>query len=144
MIQRIQSLYLLVLVLISVLAILFLNLWIQSDATEIKVLTLFQRDNWMYKTLSILYLLSPALAFISLLSFKSRKRQLVFNNINLLANLFLLGFLVFFLFNLSGETLVSEKGIGSFFPLVSIVLLLLANKAIRKDENLVKSIDRIR
>lgn len=144
MIQRIQSLYLFIIVIISILAILFLNLWIQSDASEVKVLSLFQHDNWMNKTLSILYFLSPVFALISLVSFKSRKLQLVLNNINLLANLFLLGFLVFFLFNLSGEMIVSEKGIGSFLPLVSIVLLLLANRAIRKDENLVKSIDRIR
>lgn len=144
MIQRIQSLYLLIIILISVLSIIFLNLWMQSDALEIRVLSLFQSDNWMFKTLSILYFLSPVLALISLLNFKSRKRQLVLNNINVLANLFLLGFLVFFLFNLSGEVVVSEKGIGSFLPLVSIVLLLLANRAIRKDENLVKSIDRIR
>ncbi len=144
MIQRIQSLYLLIIILISVLSIIFLNLWMQSDALEIRVLSLFQSDNWMFKTLSILYFLSPVLALISLLNFKSRKRQLVLNNINVLANLFLLGFLVFFLFNLSGEVVVSEKGIGSFLPLASIVLLLLANRAIRKDENLVKSIDRIR
>ena len=46
--------------------------------------------------------------------------------------------------NLSGETSVSEKGIGMFLPVVSIILLALANKAIKKDEDLVKSADRIR
>jgi hypothetical protein len=45
---------------------------------------------------------------------------------------------------MSGETSVSEKGIGSFLPFGSIVLLLLANHAIQKDENLVKSVDRLR
>jgi len=46
----------------------------------------------------------------------------------------------------SGEAseIVSEKGIGMFLPIVSIVLLVLANKAIKKDEDLVKSVDRLR
>jgi len=43
-----------------------------------------------------------------------------------------------------GEASVSEKGIAMFVPLVSIVLLVLANKAIKKDEDLVKSVDRLR
>jgi hypothetical protein len=45
---------------------------------------------------------------------------------------------------MSGETAVSEKGIGMFIPILSIVLIVLANKAIRKDEQLVKSADRLR
>ena len=44
----------------------------------------------------------------------------------------------------SGETLVSEKGIGMFLPILAILLLVLANKAIKKDEDLVKSVDRLR
>ena len=46
--------------------------------------------------------------------------------------------------NLSGETNVSEKGIGILLPIFSIVCLVLANKAIKKDEDLVKSVDRLR
>jgi hypothetical protein len=44
----------------------------------------------------------------------------------------------------SGEAAVSEKGIGMFIPIASIVFLVLANKAIKKDEDLVKSVDRLR
>jgi len=39
---------------------------------------------------------------------------------------------------------ISEKGIGMFIPVLSIVFLVLANKAIKKDEDLVKSADRFR
>ena len=42
------------------------------------------------------------------------------------------------------QEFISEKGIGSALPLIAIVLLVLANKAIKKDEDLVKSVDRIR
>ena len=42
------------------------------------------------------------------------------------------------------EELLSMKGIGVLFPAISIVLLAMANKAIKRDEDLVKSVDRIR
>ena len=45
---------------------------------------------------------------------------------------------------ISGEISVSEKGIGMFLPILAILLLVLANNAIKKDEDLVKSVDRLR
>jgi hypothetical protein len=39
---------------------------------------------------------------------------------------------------------ISEKGIGMLLPIISIVFIALANKAIKKDEDLVKSVDRLR
>ena len=64
--------------------------------------------------------------------------------LNIILNLILLGLFVFRSLNISGETDVSEKGIGMLIPVLSIVLLALANKAIKKDEDLVKSVDRLR
>lgn len=66
------------------------------------------------------------------------------NRLNMISNVILLGLFVYRSLNLSGETQVSEKGIGMFLPIVSIVFLVLANKAIKKDEDLVKSVDRLR
>ena len=66
------------------------------------------------------------------------------NRLNILINLILLGVLIYYLLMLSGETDVSEKGIGVFIPFVVVLLLVLANRAIYKDENLVKSVDRLR
>ncbi|MNW08544.1 hypothetical protein D3C71_2053400 [compost metagenome] len=66
------------------------------------------------------------------------------NRLNIILNLILLGLFVYRSLNLSGGTEVSEKGIGMFMPIVAIVLLVLANKAIKKDEDLVKSVDRLR
>ena len=62
----------------------------------------------------------------------------------ILLNFVLLGVFVYRSLSLSGETLVSEKGIGVLLPIISIVFLALANKAIKKDEDLVKSVDRLR
>jgi ABC-type polysaccharide transport system permease subunit len=64
--------------------------------------------------------------------------------INIILNLILLGLFVYRLFNLSREFQNLENGIGLFLPVVSVVLLALANKAIKKDEALIKSIDRLR
>jgi hypothetical protein len=56
----------------------------------------------------------------------------------------LLGIVVYGLLNLPGENQFSEKGIGVFIPIAVIVFLVLANKAILRDEKLVKSVDRLR
>lgn len=84
------------------------------------------------------------LTIVSIISYKKRQNQFVLNRLNIILNLILLGLFVYRSLNLSGETLVSEKGIGMFLPIVAIVLLVLANKAIKKDEDLVKSVDRLR
>jgi cytochrome bd-type quinol oxidase subunit 2 len=87
---------------------------------------------------------SAILAFVTIFIFKNRKLQFVLNRLNIILNFILLGVLVYLSLNLSGETAVSEKGIGMFLPIISIVFLVLANKAIKKDEDLVKSVDRLR
>jgi hypothetical protein len=89
--------------------------------------------------------LSTTLTLLSIVSYKKRQNQFVIGRLNIILNLILLGLFVYRSLNLSGETpAVSEKGIGMFLPVVAIVLLVLANKAIKKDEDLVKSVDRLR
>jgi|LGOV01.1.fsa_nt_gb hypothetical protein len=144
MIQRIQSIYL---VLVSVLSgglVLIFDFWKNENNQSVDIWTLFEHQDYLLKSISIAFFLVALLAFISLMSFKHRILQINLNRFNILINLILLGLLVYHLLNLSGETMVSEKGIGSFLPLASIVLLLFANLAIQKDEKLVKSVDRLR
>ncbi len=136
MIQRIQTLYLILVAGISSGLIFVFNLWKTKDG-----LVVFAMDN----SISLgLFLGSAILAIISIFMFKNRKLQFVLGRLNIILNFFLLGFFVYLSLNLSGETIVSEKGIGMFLPIISIVLLVLANKAIKKDEDLVKSVDRLR
>ena len=82
--------------------------------------------------------------FISILSYKDRKRQLLLNKISIMINALLLGLLAYWLLTLSGGIDFPEKGIEPVFPLLSIICLLIANVYIRKDERLVKSVDRLR
>lgn len=136
MIQRIQSVYLLLVFVISGVLSLFIPLWKNMDGVDF-----YAAQNQWYV---ILFGLSAALSIFALLGYKKRQTQFVYNRINILLNFILIGLFVYQTLNLSGETTVSEKGIGMFLPLVSIILLALANKAIKRDENLVKSADRIR
>lgn len=93
----------------------------------------------------VLFGLSSTLSLVSIVSYKKRQNQFVIGRLNIILNLILLGLFVYRSLNLSGETVeVSEKGIGMFLPIVAIVFLVLANKSIKKDEDLVKSVDRLR
>ncbi|TYP99422.1 uncharacterized protein DUF4293 [Tenacibaculum adriaticum] len=143
MIQRIQSIYLLLAGIISGGLIFFVSLWSNTNG-NLFALDLFSSSTILEKSIPSLFFLSAALSMITIFLFKKRQLQFVLGRLNILINLILLGLLVYLSLNLSGETLVSEKGIGMFFPVIVILLLVLANKAIKKDEDLVKSVDRLR
>ncbi|MEQ3661194.1 MAG: DUF4293 domain-containing protein [Flavobacterium sp.] len=136
MIQRIQSLFLICSIIITAVLPFFFSLWTENE------------DKVVYFNESILYIVFfagiSALAALSLFLFKKRQTQFVLNRLAIIFNFILLGFFVFRTLNLSGEMQISEKGIGMFLPTISIVLLVLANRAIKKDEDLVKSVDRLR
>jgi hypothetical protein len=137
MIQRIQTVYLLVaLVILGALPFVF-SLFTMSDGNEFR----FMNDSFY----TVLFGLSTTLTLISIMYFKKRQHQFVLNRLTIILNLILLGLFVYRSLNLSGEAVqVSEKGIGMFLPIVAIVFLALANRAIKKDEDLVKSADRLR
>lgn len=136
MIQRIQTLYMVLVALIMG----GLFTWFPEVKNETGDL-LYTRDEPVFFALIFI---SIALAIIAILTYKKRKRQFVLNRLNILSNFILLGVFVYRSLSVPGETLVSEKGIGMFLPILSIVLLVMANRAIIKDENLVKSVDRLR
>lgn len=136
MLQRIQTIYLLLsAIACGVLPFVF-SLWTEESGKQI-----YSTD---LTTSIVLFAASTLLSVTSILSFKKRQNQFVLNRLNMIFNFILLGFFVYRTLSLSGETEVSEKGIGVVLPAISIVLLVLANKAIKKDEDLVKSVDRLR
>ena len=136
MIQRIQSLYLVIIALLGGIGPFMAYLWLDAKGYE------FFAKNELF--VAIAFYASAALALLTIFLYKNRQNQFVTNRLNMILNLFLLGFFVYRSLNLSGETLVSEKGIGMLIPVFSIVFLVLANRAIKKDEDLVKSVDRLR
>ncbi len=136
MIQRIQSIFLAVVTLLAGITPCYISLW-----KDTKELPFFAKNEIL---IAVAFYAVAALAVIAIFLYKNRKNQFVINRLNMILNLFLLGFFVYRSLNLSGETLVSEKGIGMLIPVFSIVFLALANRAIKKDEDLVKSVDRLR
>ena len=137
MIQRIQTIYLILAFVVTGILPFVFPLWAMNNGKDF----FFMQD----QIYVIMLGLSTTLTLLSIVSFKKRQNQFVIGRLNIILNLILLGLFVYRSLNLSGETVfVSEKGIGMFLPILAIVLLALANKAIKKDEDLVKSVDRLR
>ena len=136
MIQRIQTVYLIIAAIVSGGLIFVFNLWTNNDDALV-----FAQTELLYFGM---FLGSALLSIITIFMFKNRKSQFILGRLNILLNLILLGLFVYQSLSLSGETDVSEKGIGMLLPVFSIVFLVLANKAIKRDEDLVKSVDRLR
>ncbi len=136
MIQRIQTLYLA----LAALVIAGLYVWFPSLQDETGNALLTKNDPVVLGLMGAIVLL----VLIAIFNFKKRQQQFVFNRLSIILNFVLLGVFVYRSLSLSGEALVSEKGIGMLLPIISIVFLVLANKAIKRDEDLVKSVDRLR
>ncbi len=139
MLQRIQTIYLILAAVVTGVLPFVFPLWKVQTGTEIFDFYFMQEMSY-----AALFGLSTTLSIISIMGYKKRQNQFVMGRLNIILNLFLLGLFVYRLLTVSGETSVSEKGIGMFLPIVAIVFLVLANKAIKKDEDLVKSVDRLR
>jgi len=135
MIQRIQSVYLLIVILGNILAIFFLASYLDS------ILNLIAEFDFEYH---VFFGVITLLSIMGLLMFKNRDSQMRVGVVNLLLNFVALGFLVYWLLTLPGEMDVSEKGIGLVLPVISIVFIVLAQKAIKRDDELVKSANRFR
>uniref|UniRef100_UPI0039A4297C DUF4293 domain-containing protein n=1 Tax=Ornithobacterium rhinotracheale TaxID=28251 RepID=UPI0039A4297C len=135
MIQRIQSVFLFLAAMVSLVISNLVDLWKRGA-------------EWMqsndYTLIFAMFLSSGILSFAVIFLYRNRKRQLIYNYINIFLNVVLVGLLAYDLYNLPGEGIHSQKGIGLILPLISIILLFMANSGIIKDEKLVKSVDRIR
>ena len=129
MLQRIQTIW----IILAVLGALFLNL----TAQDFDILG----GNLIINISTVILIL---LGLLSIFSFKNRKRQILLNNISIFINALLICFLIYWLQNLPGGIKFPEKGIEPLFPLISVICLFLANVFIKKDERLVKSVDRLR
>ena len=135
MIQRIQSVYLILVIICNVLAALLLAGYLENVAD---IITEFNLEYHIY------FAVVSVLALWALFTFKTRSLQMKLGVFNLILNFVALGFLIYWLLILPGEIDISEKGIGFVLPVISIVFIVLAQKAIKRDDELVKSADRFR
>ncbi|ANW96277.1 hypothetical protein AXE80_08290 [Wenyingzhuangia fucanilytica] len=144
MIQRIQTLYLLSVFVITGVLTNFFSFFTLNDGVSLFLTNTIMYNSVLVKSVGVFFVLSALMSLVAVFSYKKRQNQFVVNRLNILINFYLLSVLMYLSLTLSGETQISEKGIGIYFPIVNIVLLVMANKAIRKDEDLVKSVDRLR
>ncbi|MGY5353983.1 DUF4293 domain-containing protein [Wenyingzhuangia sp. IMCC45467] len=144
MIQRIQTLYLLSVFIITGVLTNFISFFTLNDGVELYLINTFTNNSVLLKSVGVFFVLTAILSLLAVFSYKKRQNQFVVNRINILINFYLLSVLMYLSLKLPGEMQISEKGIGIYFPIVNVVLLVMANKAIKKDEDLVKSVDRLR
>jgi hypothetical protein len=86
-----------------------------------------------------------AMAGYAILQYKRRPLQVKMVRIALLIDIVLLVILFVITDFLKKKLLVTpDYGVGVLFPLISVVFLVLAQRAILKDDRLVKSTDRLR
>ncbi|MBT0812244.1 DUF4293 domain-containing protein [Litoribacter ruber] len=165
MIQRVQTIFLFLLALCMVLVALF-PLWSQVNpsqteqvmltawtltVTTIGVSEISESAGVVSQTttayLGFLAVVSGLLALYSLSQFKDRKRQMMLNMINSLIMVIILGATVYL--SITANDAIGGRDTGAFmlgfYAIVLAMLMnLLANRFIRKDEMLVRSVDRIR
>lgn len=136
MIQRIQTIYLLLATLVSAGLIFMVPLYgnLQGEAV-------WAEDKILYIAL---FVASAILSLLTIFLFKKRQLQFVLGRLNIILNFILLGVLIYQSQIISGGAAASEKDIGMLIPVISIVFIAMANKAIKRDEDLVKSVDRLR
>ncbi|MDK2909767.1 MAG: hypothetical protein PWR20_1334 [Bacteroidales bacterium] len=157
MIQRIQTIYLLLAAIAAgVLVFLFplagfygdlatLELWITGLKNLAPVESPVHLNLVLTYLGAFLSLVVAIQSIIILLQYKNRIRQLKLLRIAWLANILLVVFL-FFESNLvaKGAGVSPEYKTGIFFPVISLVFLILAQRAIQSDERKVRAADRLR
>jgi hypothetical protein len=85
-----------------------------------------------------------ALSVYTIFKFKRRKKQMKFAQLLMVFSALLMGNLFTMNFLKTDATAVIDYRVAAFIPAVNIILAFLARMFIKKDEDLVKSADRIR
>lgn len=152
MIQRIQSIYLLVatILLASIFAYPIAEL-LGADGQlfifKFNGLAVENEEGMYLLTIPpmILLIIMVAISFLSIFLFKKRVVQMRLNSLNIMFMLGYIGLAYYYIQNFSKqlEGIVSYQ-ITAIFPIVAAVLTYLAIRAIGKDEALIRSMDRIR
>lgn len=150
MIQRIQTLYLLLVVVLGTLLCVFSPIqFLLPEATE--YVNLHAMDKW---PMAVMTMAVPVLALVTIFLFKRRLLQARLNIMNVILCLGYYALLALYTayvvkgYEMIGD--VSMEGadwylsVWAGIPLVNVVLLMMATRRILKDEALVRAADRLR
>lgn len=138
MLYRIQTIYLLVVAFVSILALGYSPFWYFDIDMH------YDLHNHLGQIMVLLFKVIMTLAFLNIFLFKKRNLQIHINRINIVVNTVLFT-LIFYKICAFPETYpYLHKVINGLVPIACILLLIFSNKAIRKDGALIKSMNRIR
>lgn len=150
MLQRIQSIYLLISVMLFAVTSYFP--FVSSDIFEIRSYGVKALNNQITLDISTYYFIVPmalatALSLFAIFLYSNRQRQMAIVRVTFI--LYAISFALLALCIKDSQKLLTNNdqlslGIAFFSPFLSLLFNLLALRAIRKDDKLVRSVDRIR
>lgn len=156
MIQRIQSVYLFIASLLIFALYLFPllhNVYINGVASTIKVTGVYQDVNGAQASTQSFVALIAVTAIVALIPlvliflYRNRKQQISLAYVTILVLIgysFWLSQVIKGLIGAAAPVSFSNYGIGVLLVSIAIIMVLMAIKAIQRDEKLVKSADRLR
>jgi cytochrome bd-type quinol oxidase subunit 2 len=139
MIQRIQTIYLLVVAVLQTVLLFSVQATIIDGKAGEEFFQL--SSNWQWAALAALTVLLP---LVTIFLFKNRRLQIRLSIINALLLLTLQIVIVYFLLKLSKEYGVINYSVTDISPAISLILTILAIRFIIKDEVKVRAYNRIR
>ncbi len=153
MIQRIQSLYLFLSIFFIALLLFFPYVTYVSN----EGITYYLMHNGLFKkseselfpvyynlSITIFIAIVIALNILAIFMYKNRPYQMKLNKISIFVLFVIFGSLIIQLFRTKTSFVGFEIKIIFFVPLFSLIFVWLAYRAIKKDDELIRSIDRIR
>jgi len=155
MIQRIQSIYLL---LTTIMSVLFLKgsflRFINNAGSELAIdfMGINQMNNEkgfelveQMIPLTVIFILIPLISFLAIFLFKKRRLQLRITLIVIILALLLIMIVVYYVISvIHNYQVILIPGIKMFLLPLILLFALLAYRSIRKDEDLIKSYERLR
>lgn len=150
MIQRIQTIFLF-LVVVLLIVFNFLPYW-QSNTEEIKLLSYGYQftegkniilEFGLYTAVAILSGLGALISLVEIFMYKNRVLQLMMSVINSFIILMTAGLMAYLIFEIQ-KSHPGKLEPGFFTLAMAMFMNVLARRFIQKDENLVRSVDRIR
>lgn len=158
MIQRIQSIYLVLAVIAGMLTFFLPFTHFYAGDVKIAEYAMFGVFNVQSDTLEltnpyplpmwIMSALSIIMPLVAIFQFKKRMIQMKIVRLGFLVEMSFLVYLFFAIDKVNAELYDGQISIlyhtGFYMPVMAIVLMFLAQRGIKKDEDLVKSLDRLR
>lgn len=150
MIQRIQTLYLLLVVVLGTLLCVFSPVqFLLPEATE--YVSIHAMDKW---PMAVMTMAVPVLALVTIFLFKHRMVQTRLNIMNVVLCLGYYALLALYTaYVVKGYEMIGDVSMAGAdwylnvwagIPLINVVLLMMATRSILKDEALVRAADRLR